>query len=150
MEVPEMVAKLRRLFALDTDDMEAIAAKLESLAADYDRLRAERDALAGAHGRLVEVVDEVQFCVPSDDGPTMEELEQCPWCSANRCHGHKPDCRLNAALSLARDLPADGVREAAKAHLAQLRMVAVPDGMGNVSIPVRVIDEFRAALEPRP
>lgn len=92
MEVPEMVAKLRRLFALDTDDMEAIAAKLESLAADYDRLRAERDAMAASHARLVAAISKIRRGdFPDSEQPLWDEL--------------------STALSLARDLPADGDKE---------------------------------------
>lgn len=92
------------------------------LAADYDRLRAERDAMAASHARLVEVVTRFR-----DRSTNLDEI-----------------MLAERALSLARDLPADGVREAAKKAVAELDPAMKPNDIR------RVRDMLLTALEPRP
>lgn len=116
------------------------------LAADYDRLLAERDALAASHARLVEggrkVVD-----TDAKHGPCFIEIDG-----------------MVGALSLARDLPADGVREAAqkirdlvmtvenRAMAADGPVVSTFSEMSKTETAQleRLLGELIAALEPRP
>ena len=127
-----MPSEVQRITFLTKDDkaIEVVAA------ADYDRLRAERDALAASHGRLVEELERTSTVLANRVACGLDKADD-----EGSMAGLRKD--IAEALRLARDLPADGV-------MYLLNRFIVASRAGDEAGKSAAMDALRTALEPRP